>query len=201
MRVVLEVVEGPLRGRKIALRSPIVVTVGRTERSDYVLELDPEISSLHLQLDCQKDVCLLRDLDSSNGTWVNDQRVTRVELHHGDRIRIGQSFLLVNMSVEQASESTPLPAEVLSNRPQDTHAESAVDTTIEPDPQTPPLTLHEIPTRSTRVVALKVESEVDPGRTFWLRAGQHITFGRTERADVVLPAGCAAVSTSFRRGV
>ena len=200
MRVILEVTEGPLTGRKIAFRSPIVVTIGRTERADYVLEGDPQISALHLQIDCGDDVLSLRDLKSSNGTWVNDQRVDNILLHDCDKVRIGESVLLVSVHgakpITRPTESSVGPQPI---RPRETATKASAETISDPRPKPP--TPAPSPTESAThpsllasgvsqsgapSVLLKIESDSDHGRTIWIRAGQHLTFGRNEQSDIVL---------------
>lgn len=98
MRIQLEVIDGPMAGRSFSFQGPMTVTLGRTERSDYVLEADEQISSLHVQLQCEGNRCLLRDMNSSNGTWVNGERVMKRELLDADLIRIGQTTMRVHLA-------------------------------------------------------------------------------------------------------
>ena len=51
---------------------------------------------------------MIEDCGSTNGTFVNDQRISeRQELKDGDRIRVGLLGLKVQMSVGIASEKKP----------------------------------------------------------------------------------------------
>jgi pSer/pThr/pTyr-binding forkhead associated (FHA) protein len=80
--------ERPMGGRECAV-SP-GTTVGR-EGCDHLLP-DPEVSRRHAtfrQVDSQLAV---EDLDSTNGTFVNDRRVSGIGvLHEGDRVRFGNT--------------------------------------------------------------------------------------------------------------
>ena len=68
------------------------VLIGRTPNCDLVLD-HPEVSRRHALIRQIEDKFFIEDLDSSNGTLVNDQPVTHAELHEGDLIQIC-TFLL-----------------------------------------------------------------------------------------------------------
>jgi DNA-binding response OmpR family regulator len=54
------------------------------------------VSRLHARIDYAFQQYTLSDLDSTNGTFVNDEQITgAVELHHGDRIRLASSVVLL----------------------------------------------------------------------------------------------------------
>jgi pSer/pThr/pTyr-binding forkhead associated (FHA) protein len=74
-------------------------TVGRATRSDFVLDA-ALVSRVHCRLmtDARGDLTV-EDLDSTNGTFVNDQRVSgRAALFPGDKLRVGR----VELSVHRA---------------------------------------------------------------------------------------------------
>ena len=54
---------------------------------------DPEVSRWHCSLEIKSDEVRLRDLDSRNGVFVGEQRVTDVELQHDSEFRIGGTQL------------------------------------------------------------------------------------------------------------
>jgi pSer/pThr/pTyr-binding forkhead associated (FHA) protein/tetratricopeptide (TPR) repeat protein len=64
------------------------VTMGRSEAREIVL-FDPAASRGHCRVERRADGYWLVDLDSANGTYVNNQRVREQPLLPGDRIRIG----------------------------------------------------------------------------------------------------------------
>ena len=75
-------------------------TVGRANRSDFILDA-ALVSRVHCRLltDARGDLTV-EDLDSTNGTFVNDQRVSgRAALSAGDRLRVGR----VELSVRKES--------------------------------------------------------------------------------------------------
>ncbi len=84
-KVILITSEG--RAKQIELESP-QITVGRSGQSDIVLH-GIQVSRAHALLTSNQGVFSVRDLDSSNGTFVNGLQVQRHKLRHQDVIRIG----------------------------------------------------------------------------------------------------------------
>src|SRR5258708_14696036 len=91
MQAVLEVTAGPHAGRKIVLRPGVPVRIGRTAKADYVVAEDTFLSSAHFYVECSSDRCVVRDLSSSNGTYLNGTRMSEGFLREGDVITAGPS--------------------------------------------------------------------------------------------------------------
>lgn len=70
------------------------VTIGRDPGNDIVLDL-PAVSRQHAIVERRGRTCLLRDLGSSNGTWIGHERVSRRGLDEGDTFRIGPAQIVV----------------------------------------------------------------------------------------------------------
>jgi pSer/pThr/pTyr-binding forkhead associated (FHA) protein len=68
--------------------------VGRHPDNDFRIE-HPTISSVHCEIVLHADGVLLRDLESTNGTFVNDEKVREVQLAPGQTVRLGDVELLV----------------------------------------------------------------------------------------------------------
>jgi predicted component of type VI protein secretion system len=65
--------------------------LGRGDAAEIRLD-DPFASSRHAQLTLQAGVVVLEDLGSTNGTYLNEELLAGpAPLHHGDRVRIGDS--------------------------------------------------------------------------------------------------------------
>jgi hypothetical protein len=88
--VVLTIVSGPGAGVAHTLKKPRVV-VGR-DGADIALE-DPEISRHHCVVEVREDCVNLRDLDSTNGTFFEEERVRAAMLGQGAEFRIGETTL------------------------------------------------------------------------------------------------------------
>jgi pSer/pThr/pTyr-binding forkhead associated (FHA) protein len=70
-------------------------TVGKAAENDVALDRDPTASHLHAVLERFPAGWCVTDLGSSNGTWVNGDRIWSARrLRHGDEIRVGQTRLI-----------------------------------------------------------------------------------------------------------
>lgn len=87
----LLVLEGGDKGKKQTL-SKNKTTIGKKEGNDITLD-DKTISRNHAEIEYTADSFLLRDLDSTNGTYVNGTRVKEAYLLPGDRIKIGRTIM------------------------------------------------------------------------------------------------------------
>lgn len=88
----LFVIRGNDQGRRFELEEP-VVWVGR-DRSNAVQLHDSEVSRIHAELRRTEQGYTIRDLGSSNGTFVNGRRVHEQPLRSGDQLQLGRSLLL-----------------------------------------------------------------------------------------------------------
>ncbi len=68
------------------------ITIGRTNDNDIILP-DPRVSSLHAEIIRKEDRFILNDLESRNGTRVNEQFIQSIDLKDEDEIRIGGNRL------------------------------------------------------------------------------------------------------------
>jgi hypothetical protein len=89
---VLAVTRGSGLGKVFALARETTTSVGRARANDIVLE-DVAVSSQHCRIRLEQGRFVLHDLKSTNGTLVNDQKVSRHTLSEGDVIRIGETSL------------------------------------------------------------------------------------------------------------
>jgi pSer/pThr/pTyr-binding forkhead associated (FHA) protein len=85
---------GPQRGRKLPLRRGLN-RIGQDADSEIVLPFDT-VSRRHAEIEVGRGGrVLIRDLDSTNGTWVNDKRVEEEgPLREGDRVRFADVELV-----------------------------------------------------------------------------------------------------------
>ncbi len=82
--------DGSLRGRRFEVESG-EVTIGR-ERSDVLLDDDGEVSRNHAVVRQSSEGFEVEDLGSTNGTFVNEQRISEpTRLSSGDIVRVGQT--------------------------------------------------------------------------------------------------------------
>lgn len=90
--ITLRVLDGADRGRVFEDLAP-PVTIGREEGNSIQLN-DERISRFHLKIQLDHDDLVLTDLESTNGTKVNNEEVQLRILRHGDMITVGRSTLL-----------------------------------------------------------------------------------------------------------
>jgi len=89
----LVVRKGLQKGRTWRL-SHGVTEVGRHPYSDVTLD-HITVSRRHCRLELDSSGLSLRDLGSTNGSYVNDRLVEETSLHYGDRLMIGTFHLMV----------------------------------------------------------------------------------------------------------
>jgi hypothetical protein len=92
-KVVLSILSGPSKGERHTLAKPRV-TLGR-KGADIPVN-DPEISRHHCLLEVRDTFINLKDLDSTNGTFFDEERVRAAMLRDGTEFRIGVSLIRVN---------------------------------------------------------------------------------------------------------
>ena len=85
----LVVIEGPSKGKKLDLNRP-ATRIGKRENNELVVE-DKTVSRNHLEIVQAEDSYQLKDLESTNGTFINELRVKEAYLSPGDVIRIGNT--------------------------------------------------------------------------------------------------------------
>jgi len=99
IHVLIGVVEGPAKGARFEFEQRGSLLVGRAPDAGLSLPADDRLSRYHLILDVSPPQVRIRDLDSSNGTFVNRARVgdQGMALTHGDEIHAGQSVLRIQI--------------------------------------------------------------------------------------------------------
>jgi serine/threonine-protein kinase len=109
MRVTLRVIAGPQTGRIFTFDQHETFMIGRSDDAHFCLPHDRFFSRHHCLLEIAPPQCFLRDLGSTNGTFVNGIRVETAHLRNSDRIQGGETVLEVEVSVEQSEISTSVP--------------------------------------------------------------------------------------------
>ena len=104
MRVTLNVVAGPQTGRTFTFDQHDTFMIGRSEDSHFCLPHDRFFSRHHCIVEIAPPQAFLRDLGSTNGTFVNGLRVESTYLKHGDRIQGGETVLEVQVIADLNSQ-------------------------------------------------------------------------------------------------
>lgn len=106
MHVTLRVLAGPYSGREFSFDQHDTFLIGRSETAHLYLPEDKFFSRHHCLLEISPPKCFLRDLGSTNGTFVNGRSVAEAFLRSGDRIQGGQTLLEVEVHTEQIERVT-----------------------------------------------------------------------------------------------
>ncbi|MDR1833227.1 MAG: FHA domain-containing protein [Propionibacteriaceae bacterium] len=89
----LKITHGPQAGTTLPLGEPIII--GRADDCQLVLN-DDYVSTHHARISRGGGYDIIEDLGSTNGTFVNNQRITvPTQIGTGDSVRIGQSTMLL----------------------------------------------------------------------------------------------------------
>jgi pSer/pThr/pTyr-binding forkhead associated (FHA) protein len=75
------------------------LTVGRHPENDLVID-HPRVSRRHARIERHNEIFVIRDLQSTNGTWLGQQRIEEHTLQNGDAIRIGNTSLVFKSGFE-----------------------------------------------------------------------------------------------------
>src|SRR5881394_3279575 len=110
MQVTLKVLAGPYSGRSFIFNQHDTFLIGRNPEAHLCLPNDRFFSRNHCLLEIAPPRCYLRDLGSTNGTFVNSQRVHDSFLKNGDRLQCGETVLLIEVSTDSPNQNqTPRP--------------------------------------------------------------------------------------------
>ena len=119
--LILNVIQGPDKGRRFDLPDTEPQLIGRS--SESLPLTDTTISRRHAELTPDDGKWLINDLNSANGTYVNGKRISKpVLLRAGDQIRTGSTLFVFG----RISNVTMKPVHVLDADRIDTSVEAAV---------------------------------------------------------------------------
>jgi transcriptional regulator with PAS, ATPase and Fis domain len=96
----LVVVDGPSRGSAVSVTTG-GARVGAAPGNDLTLA-DPTVSRVHCEITQKGDALVLRDLGSTNGTWVEGVRLRDGDVPPGAIVRVGSSAFRVDVGEEPA---------------------------------------------------------------------------------------------------
>jgi len=151
------------------LQNTFRVALGRHHSSDVQLR-SSRVSNYHAEILNEVDGLLLRDMGSTNGTYVNDESVRRHRLKTGDRIRIGNFQITVRLIPRGRSPSglaNPFAVGTIGNILPFQRNVSATHLTVSRDrlDTTLPDLLIQLATHGTTVMVL-IRNQSDAGRIY-----------------------------------
>lgn len=92
--------------------------IGRSPETDIRIPVS-DVSRSHCQISVSGKKVMVRDLGSSNGTFVNDQKVSEAVLKPGDRLRVGPVQFTVQIDGVPAKIPPPQPVAPAAQAPPD----------------------------------------------------------------------------------
>ncbi len=98
---VLVVQGGPQSGQFYVLNQKTTTCLGRARANDVVLD-DVSVSGQHCRIRFENGHFVLHDLKSTNGTFVNEQRVQRQPLKPGDVLKLGETLVQFKLDRKKA---------------------------------------------------------------------------------------------------
>jgi hypothetical protein len=99
----LRFISGKYQGGEFPLPANKEIVVGRSSELDMVL-VEDMVSRRHAKITVTGDQIFIQDLGSTNGTFVNGEKVKRARLNEGDRILVGTSIIKLVVSDGELSE-------------------------------------------------------------------------------------------------
>ena len=110
MIVTLRVIAGPQTGRVFTFDQHDTFMIGRSEDAHFCLPQDRFFSRHHCILEIAPPQIFLRDLGSTNHTFVNGIQVETAHLKSGDRIQGGETVLEVELRADPTEIFSSVPA-------------------------------------------------------------------------------------------
>src|SRR5262249_37947426 len=115
-QLALRFISGKYQGGEFPLADHKEIVVGRSSDLDMVL-VEDMVSRRHARIACNGSQIVIEDLGSTNGTFVNGEKIKRATLKEGDRVLIGTNILKV-VSMDPAAPQPPRrrPEEMAAGR-------------------------------------------------------------------------------------
>ena len=115
MRVVVEASAGPRKGARWLLRPGEQLTFGRMEQSDITIGEDASLSSRHFRVTVDGAACLVEDLSSTNGTWIDGSKIATVNMADGGELKAGKSTFVFQIDARDVYKRTTDDAQAKLN--------------------------------------------------------------------------------------
>lgn len=97
--VSLFVKTGPLQGHKYFVKTDSPILIGRSEEANVRIAYDEFCSRKHARVFWENGACFIEDLKSTNGTFLNDNRIEgKAGLNNHDVIKLGDTAIVVSIA-------------------------------------------------------------------------------------------------------
>jgi len=106
----LKFISGKYQGEEFPIASDREIFIGRATDLDVVL-VEDMVSRKHAKISFTNELLTIEDLGSTNGTFVNGEKVRRARLKEGDRVLIGTSIVRIALTEASAGGDAAREAE------------------------------------------------------------------------------------------
>ncbi|WP_224373081.1 DUF4388 domain-containing protein [Hyalangium versicolor] len=121
----LKFISGKYQGGEFPLKADKQIVIGRSSELDMVL-VEDMVSRKHAKIMISAGNITIEDLGSTNGTFVNGEKVKQARLKEGDRILIGTSILKL---IQQGADSANVDENVVKQKLEEAAAAQAARST------------------------------------------------------------------------
>jgi len=171
----LRFISGKYQGGEFLIKMGREIVIGRASDLDMVL-VEDMVSRKHAKISTLNDQIVIQDLGSTNGTFVNGEKVKRSRLREGDRILIGTSIVKLVTVDENRPESsftptTDFPPGAQTREPEVRRPAGATRSMAGTIDEIPLPDLLQLLSTSRKSGVLEIHSAAHVGRIF-LREGQ-----------------------------
>ncbi len=167
----LRFISGKYQGGEFPLRPDREIVIGRSSDLDMVL-VEDMVSRKHAKIAmAEEDQIVIQDLGSTNGTFVNGEKIKKARLKEGDRILIGTSIIklvAVDASQTVSEEAARQRLEQTGQRRSVSGANKPMSGSID---EIPLPDLLQLLSTSRKSGVLSVRNDTNHGRIY-LRKGQ-----------------------------
>ena len=182
----LKFISGKYQGGEFPLRPNREIIIGRSSDLDMVL-VEDMVSRKHAKISTDEHTVSIQDLGSTNGTFVNGEKIRAIRLKEGDRILVGTSII----KLVTANGETPVPSSSLTENEARSRMQVTANRRAEPKmmqgniEEIPLPALLQLLSTSRKSGVLVLRSEWGTGRLY-LRKGQ-IYFANVDESFDVSP--------------
>jgi pSer/pThr/pTyr-binding forkhead associated (FHA) protein len=119
----LRFISGKYQGGEFPLVPDREIVIGRSSDLDMVL-VEDMVSRKHAKISTVSDQLVIQDLGSTNGTFVNGEKIKKARLKEGDRVLIGTSILKVVVGRPENTDQHEAKRQLETIEKQKKHTES-----------------------------------------------------------------------------
>ena len=188
----LRFISGKYQGGEFPMVPNKEIVVGRSSDLDMVL-VEEMVSRKHARIAYEDDAVVIEDLGSTNGTFVNGEKIKRAHLKEGDRVLIGTSILKVIADGRPHLGRAPQPRG--RRRPTAHHSPRTMSGSID---EVPLPDLLQLFCTSKKSGVLVVRTEDDVGRIY-LQKGV-IYYATINDLDELPPIKCIFRMLTWQKG-